>query len=418
MAKYTITMTTDDNYIIPTKVAIYSMIKAGNVNNNYEIHILCTSDLTSSGRKFLSELQKKFSNIDIIYNEVETSLLKNVSTHAYIPVASYYRLFISRFIDDDKCLFIDGDVIVLDDIAKLFLYDLDDNYIAAVKDCAVQNKKVGFENHEIRLGIKSLDDYVNAGVMIFNLKKIRDDRLDSVFTDKIKDGYKFMDQDILNKFCFGKIMHLPLRYNLFSEYYQRVMVMDDPDYSKNEMIDAQENPAIIHYPWQYKPWNTRRLYANKLWWKYAQEILGDCDIKNLEAKAVEFENLSDISYIYESIKDRNKVVIFGFSDYSKWLYERLINKFSNKEYVFCDNDEKKQGCIYKETCVKSAKDLLKSGHKYCWIIASQNAYLPIRNQLVFFGVSEEDIVRYYHKDSSYYDGLSEEFIDYEKLIIG
>lgn len=418
MGKYTIIMTTDDNYITPTKVAIYSMIKSGSPDNIYEIHILCSNDLSVYGRRYLQELEEMFPSVSLLFDGVNTESLKEASTHAYIPLASYYRLFISRFIDAEKCLFIDGDVIVLDDVAKLFSYNLGENYIAAVRDCAVQNHNVDFKNHEERLGIPTLAEYVNAGVMLFNLRKIREDRMDTVFIDAIKDGYRFMDQDILNKFCIGRIMHIPLRFNLFSEYYLRVSAMKNTMFERAELIEAQDNPAIIHYPGVYKPWHTRRLKVNKLWWEYAKEILTKDDILQWEDKARRFEEESDITYVLNKIKEKNNIVIFGYTDNCRWLYNFLLKKYPEKDYVFCDNDADKQGIQYQNTYVKSVEDLIDSMIQYYWIIGSQNAYFSISKQLIDNGVRAEDMVRYYHKDKSYYDRLDEEYIKYEETIAG
>lgn len=417
MEKLTIIMTTDKNYIMPTKVAIYTMLKYSSDDVAFDIHILCETTFDMISRQYLKKMEEQCSRISFFFDEIDISEIKNAKTHSYIPLASYYRLYISRFIKEDKCLFIDGDVIVRCNLKELFNIDIGDYYIAAVRDCAVQTGKKDFVNHEYELGIPSLDNYVNAGVMIFNLDRIRRDALDTSFIQAIGTGYRFMDQDILNKFCYGHVKIIPLKYNLFSEYYDRVYKMPENLYTREELEEAQRYPAIIHYPGPFKPWTCSRLKANKLWWKEAEEILTQQELQEWEKKARNFEQESDFSYLIGNLEGYEKIVIFGFSDIGKQLLDMLMERLPQKQFYFCDNDETKQGKQYREILVFSVSQIIDQEENFYWIIGSQNAYVPIKNQLLSFGVEDRKITRYLHKDSSYYDRLDDEFKEYEEAMI-
>lgn len=415
MDKLVIVMTTDKNYIIPTKIAIYSMAKS-NRDVLLDIHILCNRQLDEKSRSDLWELKSKLNHVHISFDEVCDETLAGAKTLGYVPVASYYRLFISKLIEDDRCLFVDGDIVINADLKDIYNTEMKDYYIAGVRDCAVQSKNDTFTNHEIDLELPDMHHYVNAGFMLFNLKKIRKDKLDDVFISAIGDGYRYMDQDILNKFCYGKIKHLPLRYNLFAEFYGRIDKMGETDFSKEEIMEA-ENWAVLHYPGRYKPWMCSRLKANQIWWKLAAEILTKEEYTTCSNRAKEYERISDWTYICEKIGAYKDIVIFGFSKIGCELETQLKKAIPGISITFADNDITKQGSIHDGKTILSAEAAVRECIQSFWIISSQMAYVPIKKQLVEMGIEEDHIVRYIYKTDAYYEGLDEENYKYEMKIL-
>ena len=77
------------------------------------------------------------------------------------------------------------------------------------------------------------------------------------------------DQDIINAIYHGQILMLPFRYNLL-EYYLYVeewLYLDRKYYP--EIIDACQNPAIIHFCMPQKPWHYECINPFKeLYYKY------------------------------------------------------------------------------------------------------------------------------------------------------
>lgn len=415
MEKMVIAMTTDNNYIIPTKVAIYSMWKSTPAIY-FEIHILCNDKLDNKNREKLVQLADRLNRMSIVFDEVKDKVLDGANTLGHIPVASYYRLFICRFFDSDRCLFIDGDMLINANLSDLYNINMEGYYIAGVRDCAVQSKNTAFANHEIELGIPDMHQYVNAGFMLFNLKKIREDNLDNLFVDAISNGYRYMDQDIINKFCYGKIKHLPLRYNLFGEFYGRLEKLNGTDFSKEE-IEGAVNWAVLHYPGGYKPWICSRLKANQIWWMVAIEALSKKEYATCCKLVKEYERVSDWSYIYDKVNGYTNVVIFGYSQIGCELENRLRKTMPKISIVFADNDPNKQGLIHEGNEVLSAKEAVRECALSCWLISSQVAHSSIKQQLLELGIKKEQIVRYIYKTDAYYEGLDEENYKYEMKIL-
>lgn len=129
------------------------------------------------------------------------------------------------FPDYDIILSLDVDTIIDKDISDIWEIPLDDYYFAATP-----------EIHRKDLDIM----YTNAGVTLFNLKKLREDGKAQEVIDILNTKrYQFVDQDVLNFECQGYIYPLPSSYNV------------------NHFTEPTDDKRIIHFAgirrWNQKP---------------------------------------------------------------------------------------------------------------------------------------------------------------------
>lgn len=102
--------------------------------------------------------------------------------------------------DIDTVLWLDPDTVVCDDISDIWNAEITHKYFAAVEE--VRN-----HNH-------SLKPYFNAGVMLLNLRKFRDDGMDEKIINEINTvKYEHLEQDVLNYLCHMHTRKLPSRYS-------------------------------------------------------------------------------------------------------------------------------------------------------------------------------------------------------------
>lgn len=100
----------------------------------------------------------------------------------------------------DKILYLDVDTIVDQNIDDIWDIDISDYYFGAAK-----------ELH------KSTSDYsyFNAGVLLMNLDKLRNDNMAGRIIDKLNTkSYGFAEQDCINELCQGQILEIPSDYNV------------------------------------------------------------------------------------------------------------------------------------------------------------------------------------------------------------
>ena len=254
-----IVMISDDAYVVPTCVAIQS-IKDSKYNNSiYNIHILCSGLSGDSIYKF-EQFKDENCNIDII--SIDSNKIFD-GYHTFdensVCVASISALlkFIipNVFPKLDKILYLDGDLIVKEDLSFLYQTNIDNYYLAAVIDSGI----IYFHHTYAHM----VEKYFNSGVMLMNLKKMRYDNTPEILMKKKKEtsDSSFMDQNIFNIVFDGKYRNLPIRYNflgvnLYRAYdkwtIEQINELYGTKYTDKKMLF--EDPAIIHYSSKDKPW--------------------------------------------------------------------------------------------------------------------------------------------------------------------
>lgn len=409
MERINIAMTTDEHYILQTKVAFSSLVRNGNKHQKYTLYILCAEDLDRENRADLSDLENIFFNVKVEFVEIVDKDLSGAVTTAHIPISSYYRLFMATYILEERCLFLDGDMIVSGPLDEIYFADIDNFYAAAVPDMGIKQNADLYKDYAQRLGIKSMDNYVNAGFMLFNLRKIREDKLTDKLVKEIKHGYKYMDQDILNKVFEGKILTLPIIYDFFMEYINEKI--EKNLLSGKSETEIKEHIVVRHFTGTFKPWLNIRLATNEIWWTEAKQIMSEGNYCQYREKAEVFQHVHDISSIVDKLS--NNIVIWGYSSIGTKIADYILKKRIDVELLFADNNLDVQQEMYREIPVCSSEVLIKSGIEYDYLISSQNGYVQIYKQLLKSGVKESRIFRFINKDSTYYSRLSQEYTDYE-----
>lgn len=271
--KICIELHTDNNYVIPAIVTITSILKNKKKASDYEIIVL-GNNLTSKNINLLQKTGVKFIPHNSSFDKFE-------GKHDFVSSTDLFKFDLPNVLKDwDKVLYIDTDMIIQDDLSELFNTDLSDNYVAAVKDMTGMVN----EDHHNRL---NLQNYFNAGLMLLNLKKMREDNIsEKLYYYKFnEDCGHFMSQDALNKIFNEKVIWLNPKYNYMGPNLQQ---FSDEGISKfynlslEEYIQIKEKPVIVHLTNKNKPWNYKKTWGKKLWMKYFKKSI--CKHQKLKYK--------------------------------------------------------------------------------------------------------------------------------------
>ncbi len=261
MEKYSVVFATDENYIQHLSVALISLL----INNDdckFDIYIICNgmseenfAKLQSIGNKYKATLSQI-----VVSDEVFDALV----TNHHFTKAMYYRLMIPNFIQEDKVLYLDADIVVTGSVKNLFSIDLDGKYIAAVLN-------PGFQRHqELKMNFDA--KYFNSGVMLINNKLWKSDDLAKNIIEFINlksNIVQFPDQDGLNAIINGNWIILPFKFNQQAVIFEKDFKEKYNCFSDDELNEARENPVIIHYTGSSKPWHFRNNHPYKhLYRKY------------------------------------------------------------------------------------------------------------------------------------------------------
>ena len=248
---------TDDNYVPFLDIAIASLKANASKSRLYRIIVLNTGLSDENVNKIKQNEEDgfaiDFANISKNVENIKSSL-KDVY---HFSVATYYRLFIaSLFPKYDKIIYLDCDLVVNGDISELYDIPLGDNILAAAPEQHVQNTPEFRRYTEIALGIDP-DDYVNAGVLVINLKKFREHRIEEKFIELItKYNFDLLDPDqaYINYLCSEKIKMLPNGWN-----------------KEPLPLPCNGSKNIVHYALYKKPWQYDDVIDGEFFWSYAKK---------------------------------------------------------------------------------------------------------------------------------------------------
>lgn len=277
-----IVFTCDDSYFKYTSVVIASLLVNQNKNCRYEINII--SEYISDENKILAEKQiSKFSNFSIKFIILENFDAGKFYLNSYMTVSTYYRFYIPQlFKNYERILYLDSDLIVDADISELAVMDFDDKLaICSPSPFIVDKVKAGndefFTREYFHEYLKMPDPtlYFNAGVMLYNLKKMHEIEITEKFFTSIEEIKKplLQDQDILNSVLSrnGGVKMISSKYNMTKAYTitsKRIFLENLKDLFG---LSKKGNWFYIyHYVGKNKPWMEKRI-DGLLFEKYAKK---------------------------------------------------------------------------------------------------------------------------------------------------
>ncbi len=271
----------DDNYCPFLAVALRSMIDNASPENNYSIKVLNT-DISAENKRRIAKYEQENVNIEFVdLNYYMQKVKDKLYTRDYYSKTTYFRLFIPNLYPQyDKALYLDSDIVILDDIAKLYNIDMGDNLVAAAPDDVIQFNPVFQTYVEKVVGVADYRRYFNAGVLLMNLHQLRRFKFQEKFVfllDKIKFDVA-QDQDYLNRLCKGRV-------KLFDRVWNR-MPIEDPKIKP-------EDVKLVHYNLAFKPWHFEDILYKEFFWMYAQETEYFDDIQEIRENYTEAERFQD-----------------------------------------------------------------------------------------------------------------------------
>jgi lipopolysaccharide biosynthesis glycosyltransferase len=246
-----ILVTLDANYLKPLKVMLTSLFinNPGEKITTYLMH----SSLTKEEIKEVENFTKKHGQT-LEEVRADPDLFSDAPVVKHFSVEMYYRLLAYKFLPEslDRILYLDPDILVINDLRKL--YDEDINgylYAAAYHDRASVR-----EINKIRLKPYEIDAYYNSGVLLMNLdeqrKRIKEEELFE-FVELNKKKLILPDQDIINGLYSRKIKDIDeTLYNFDARFYQYYKLTSK---NKIDMDYVINHTSIIHFCGKKKPWH-------------------------------------------------------------------------------------------------------------------------------------------------------------------
>ncbi|MBP2622964.1 SP_1767 family glycosyltransferase [Streptococcus oricebi] len=226
---------------------VLTTIKSISSHNHGVRFYLLNADFPTEWFRYVNQKLAPLGS-EIINARVNADVLKTYKTN--ISYTVFLRYFIPDFVEEDRVLYLDCDLVVTADLTPLFETNLGAYPLAAVRDLGGR----------VYFG----EEIFNAGVMLINNARWKQEKITQQLLDltsQLHQEVAAADQSILNLVFKDRWLELDFTYNAISLH-----TMFAP-----KTFSYQEFPAIIHYLTERKPWRdfTQSIYR-EVWWYYRQ----------------------------------------------------------------------------------------------------------------------------------------------------
>lgn len=260
-------------------VAIQSVIAHVTEEHFYDIIVIETG-ISEKNKRLIKLLAKEAKNVSIrFFNAQDCISAYDLHANEHITVETFYRFLIQNILPGyDKVLYLDSDLVCNRDIADLFQTNIDGYMIAAAldPDMAGQSNISDFDRIRYLRKEVHMEDpfsYFQAGVLLLNTREMRAAHSMDEWLTFAQKGYKYLDQDVLNRYCQGRVKFLDMAWNVLidcNNYRVPVIIHAAPGDIKRAYHEARKDPYIVHFAGFQKPWNQLGVDFEEFFWKYAR----------------------------------------------------------------------------------------------------------------------------------------------------
>ena len=256
-------VTLNASYIPPLTVMLASLLHT-NPGKQIDLYLLHSS-LTE---KDLGRIRSILANSRCTLRPIQAdrSLMKDAPVTGRYPQEMYYRIFAAKYLPSHlkRVLYLDPDMVIngpLEDLSHL------GRFFSAV--------------NRSRLDMEKGSLYINSGVMLFNLERLRREQDEAAVFQYIqthRDKLLLPDQDIISSLYEGSILPLdPFVYNMT----EKLFALRPRSEAWLNLNWVREHTVIIHYCGRNKPWKENYIGALGVFYREAAALLEDGNHPNL-----------------------------------------------------------------------------------------------------------------------------------------
>lgn len=287
-------ITINNDYAPYAAAAIHSLMQHSNKKRYYRVIIL------HDGLNFANRLRFRSlvtDNCAIQFKKITHSLylkavIKYVSSKKgtadfFSKAVYFYRFFIPLlFPRYEKAVYIDSDTILRGDIGELFDMEMGENVVMAMIDPKVTVIPEFRDYVDRAVGVPH-EEYVNDGVMLMDLRKMRKMKYLSMMVAMIQKYDADLvapDQDYLNVILKGKIGHFGSEWNA------------------EPTAEFAKETKLVHFNLFNKPWHYKNVPGEKIFWNAARGTGFYGDLKRQQESFDETKQKADKEKVAALIK--------------------------------------------------------------------------------------------------------------------
>lgn len=270
----------DDGYVEQFKVTLYSIVQQM-PGKEFQVYLLQKTPLEKD-----QELRTFSENLGLVYHPIvigDAAFADAPTTDRY-PDTIYYRLLAHEFLPEhvEKILYMDADIICLNDFSSFYQMDMGDKLYAA----ASHNEDGLLLDYINKLRLQNFEmdsSYFNTGTLLMNMVAIRESvkRQDILtFIEQNRTRLILPDQDVLNGLYADRVIPIPDQiYNYDARYSLVYLLKSQGIWDLDWVIN---NTVFLHFAGRDKPWKVgyRGRYSGL--YKYVSALTRKFEELNLE----------------------------------------------------------------------------------------------------------------------------------------
>lgn len=295
----------DKNFIMPTSVAITSMLENRKEDTFYDIFLIgvdCENEDLSCLEAFRNE-----KNVDIHFRNADMSAYESISQVSHVSQASLVKFNLPQLVTEyDKLLYIDGDVLIMQDLTEFYEEDLTGYYL-------------GGPQNTVDI-VRGKGQFLTGAYVYDSKKMIEDDIPQKLIDYRVSLGNrKSMDNTTFNEYLGAGFKKMPIKFDLpirkliYERMYYKVADLNKfygTNYKTHK--DIVEDAVVIHFDGAAKPWKYSCFLYDDVWYEY---------YKKSPCKDLPLKRKTYWDYLGEQIdKSGIKGLYYVFKD---WVRESL-----------------------------------------------------------------------------------------------
>lgn len=255
--RWAIATTSSDVFALPATVMLRSLTDHLSNGSRADVYVLDCGISRASRRKMRRSLSPAWIRLHFI--AMDLAQFAGFRDEGHFSLNTYARLFMARMLpaEIDRVVFLDGDMLLLEDIASLAEMDLQGHPLAAVQDPVAGRvgqsaQMMHWQGWDVPEGMSVF----NAGLMVMDLRWLRAEGTLEAAIEVARqhpERMKWHDQDALNYILRGNYLELNPAWNVLPQVYYPPHSADVV-YDKETVMNCITNPKILHFSGGRRPW--------------------------------------------------------------------------------------------------------------------------------------------------------------------
>lgn len=253
-ARRALVTSSDEKYQPGLIIAVASALARLPVGFEVDV-VVYDEGLTERTRAELRRIVERAHTTSRLHLEQGFSQLgRDLPVAGHVTEATYSRLLIPDLSPDlERAVYIDADLLVIDDISELFTMDLGGAILGACVDRDTPTVQTGVPYSWEALDLPPDRPYFNAGMLVIDVPAWRDAGVSAATADyalRWDDELRCPDQEGINAVCGGRALALDPRFNfqMSGEVHAATAAGD-----ARAALQGLRRAAIVHFT-GCKPW--------------------------------------------------------------------------------------------------------------------------------------------------------------------